>query len=63
MNDKEVYSYLCSYDKRSPDYLDLIDEDDPEPVPRVDCFCDNCFNGRDMLALEIIKLKKGRDNI
>ena len=53
---------LCSKDTRSPEYkelyFDYLQEDcpTPAPVPRSDCYCDNCFNGRDNLAVIIIDL-------
>ena len=47
---EEVYENLCSYDKRSPCYSDDLDR-----KPRLNCFCDNCFYGRDKLALELLK--------
>jgi hypothetical protein len=55
-----IYSKLCWYDKRHPDY----DEQENEGTkPRVNCFCDNCFYGRDELALEILKTRpKGAIN-
>jgi hypothetical protein len=53
MNITEVYFNLCWYDPRNPLYVE--DSEDPIP-PRVNCFCDNCFYGRDALALEIIRL-------
>ena len=53
MEIEEIYSNLCSYDKRNPYYEDdFCDEE-----PRKNCHCDNCFYGRDKLALEIIVLK------
>jgi hypothetical protein len=56
---QEIYSNLCSKDKRSPSFEDLFyEEGDELPIPRVGCFCDNCFYGRDKLALEILKLKE-----
>ena len=64
MDREEVYQYLCVYDKRYPQYRDIVsihyDQGD-EPTPRVDCFCDNCFYGRDKLALEILRLMGNRD--
>ena len=53
-------SNLCSYDTRNPGYTGLkmgmeaclLDV----PSARQDCGCDNCFYGRDRLALEILKL-------
>lgn len=54
MEKQDIYNNLCSYDKRSPDY----DEEDGEfRKPRDKCFCDNCFYGRDELALEILNIK------
>ena len=58
---ESVFSYLCSYDPRSPSYADLTcsyDEEDPMPPPaRSDCYCDDCFYGRDPLAREILRLR------
>lgn len=55
---EEVYKNLCFKDKRNPTWQDLYgqDEECEIPEPRNDCYCDNCFYGRDKLALEIIKL-------
>ena len=58
----EVYSNLCSYDESNPLYADIYDEVDERPVPRVNCYCDNCFYGRDKLALEIILLRTAITN-
>jgi hypothetical protein len=55
MDQQEILSRLCAYDPRNPDRLDLDDEDQPQP--RTNCFCDNCFYGRDALALEILRLQ------
>ena len=52
MTNLEVYRNLCVYDKRNPDYITVDDDDYTEP--RKDCFCDNCFYNRDVLALEIL---------
>ncbi len=52
----EIYHSLCSYDRRNPLFNDIMDEDFPTE-PRNDCYCDNCFYGRDALALEIIRLR------
>ena len=52
-----VNGKLCTKDPRNPMYHDLYEYDDEKPEPRKDCACDNCFYGRDELALEIIGLK------
>ncbi len=59
MNNEEVLSNLCYYDKRNPDMC--FTEEDDVIEPRNNCYCDNCFYGRDALALEILKLKKRKD--
>jgi hypothetical protein len=52
------YEYLCNRDKRNPIWESLYEFDENPPEPRKDCYCDNCFYGRDKLALEIIRLQK-----
>jgi hypothetical protein len=54
----EIYELLCTKDHRNPMYLDIYGEDDEAPVPRKGCACDNCFFGRDKLALEIISSRE-----
>jgi len=51
MNETEILSNLCYHDPRNPDYTD-DDDDKPE-----NCYCDNCFYGRDKLAKEILRLR------
>lgn len=52
MTTKEVYSNLCYYDTRHPDWWEALE-------PRIEsCSCDNCFHGRHNLALEIIKMRE-----
>jgi hypothetical protein len=49
----KLYRSLCSRDKRSPGYLDLFPPDEyeeSEVVPRKNCYCENCYYGRDRLA-------------
>lgn len=48
-----IYSRLCVYDKRNPDYLPY-DEDDLTKKP-TNCSCDNCFYGRTKMADFIIQ--------
>lgn len=55
MERKDIYENLCSYDKRSPYY-------DPENnKAKKCCWCDNCFYGRTVLALEILRLMNEPD--
>ena len=51
----KIYEDLCYKDKRNPMYSDLYDEDD-NPTPRKDCFCDNCFHDIDKRALQTLEL-------
>lgn len=59
MTKKEIEENLCVYDKRSPyDMLAVYEAiGDETPMPRKDCGCDNCFYGRDQLAVELLKTK------
>lgn len=50
MTKQEVYENLCSYDNRNPYY-----DEEYARTPRQDCYCDNCFYGRDKLAIEILR--------
>jgi hypothetical protein len=43
---------LCSYDTLNPSNFE---EDGDRTQPRNDCYCDNCFYGRDKLALLCIE--------
>lgn len=47
---KKIYQNLCYYDKRNPNN-DLENGNEKE-----NCYCDNCFYGRNILALEILRL-------
>ena len=48
-----VYEHLCWYDKRNP-----LKVADSEWEPREKgCPCDNCKDGNDSLAMEIIRLR------
>lgn len=58
MNKQEIFENLCTKDPRYPMYQDIYGHDDEVPEPRKDCACDNCFYGRDRLAIEILKLTK-----
>lgn len=50
MNEISVYSRLCYYDKLNPDRDEDVEKGDGE------CFCDNCFYGRTVLAEKIIEM-------
>ena len=61
MTDNEIKSNLCHYDGNNPySILDLF-EDDDRPEPRNGCACDNCFYGRDKLAVQILEKRRERD--
>lgn len=51
MTETEIFENLCYYDPRRPDF-------DPEVAlgrkPSMDCACDNCFYGRDKLAIALL---------
>ena len=57
----EIYENLCIRDKRNPHHRETFIEFTEEeiPPPRENCYCDNCFKGRDKLALEILRLREG----
>ena len=62
LTETEVLENLCMRDSRNPDHTDVYacyESDWGEiPAPRENCACDNCFYGRDRLALEILRLKE-----
>lgn len=56
MTEQEILSNLCLFDPRNPH--NIIDELDESRTDRKEkCYCDNCFYGRNLLALEILRLK------
>jgi hypothetical protein len=58
--EKEALINLCFFDPRNPN--NIIDEfDKPRTDRKEKCYCDNCFYGRDKLALEILRLQKYLD--
>jgi len=59
MDIKKVYDNLCVYDKRNEFYQDTASYTSKEDIPKArdNCHCDNCFYGRDELALEILRLR------
>jgi hypothetical protein len=60
MNTEEILSRLCTYDPRNPDHIELGDD---SPPPREACYCDNCFYGRDRMALHILDLQEQIDKL
>jgi len=55
---KEIYSNLCSMDKRNPLFNDIYEDYTAEELRGLknkNCDCHNCFYGRDKLANELIK--------
>ena len=55
MSKEEIKSNLCYYDPENPNNnLDAYDEED-RPQSRNGCRCDNCFYGRDKLAMQILE--------
>lgn len=57
-DDEDVLGNLCCNDRRNPAFDSFWFDDDDPPAPRDNCSCDNCFYGRDRLALEIIRLRE-----
>jgi len=58
MTREEIHEYLCDKDIRNPNnVLSCFKYMGDEPPPRGDdCCCDNCYYGRDILALELLRL-------
>lgn len=55
MTKEEIYEGLCCHNPLNPLYTELDAEGD-KYIPREKCYCDNCFYGRNKLALEILHL-------
>jgi len=51
-------SRLCWYDPRNPNYIpETLEADElPAPFGHKSCYCDNCFQGRNQLAVVILSL-------
>jgi hypothetical protein len=61
MSEQEIKSNLCYYDPKNPNNnLDAY-EDEDRPQPRKKCYCDNCFYGRDKLAMQLLEVIRKRD--
>jgi hypothetical protein len=57
MNTQEVLENLCVYDARHPSWVNFREEY-ADQEPRKNCYCDNCFYGRDKMAVFILSLLK-----
>jgi len=59
MTEQDIFENLCTYDPRNPLYDPYWTEDihtGKPREPRIGCYCDNCFYGRDKLALELLNV-------
>lgn len=52
MTTEQIKEQLCIYDKRNPNY-----EEYNKPIKPNECYCDNCFTGRNDLADELLRVK------
>lgn len=52
MNQKEILLSLCYHDERNP-----LNTGDAKPPRQETCLCDNCYYGKDKLAMEILRLQ------
>lgn len=57
MKKSDILYKLCSYDVRNPMYNEMFGlyDDDDKPKRSKDCSCDNCFYGRDEMAVYMLK--------
>ena len=53
MTTQEITEQLCIYDKRNPNYK----KDNERINKHKECYCDNCFTGRNDLADELLRVK------
>lgn len=57
MDYDEICKNLCHYDERSPSSTNVKKKD----LKKYNCYCDNCYNGRAALAIEILRLNEIND--
>ena len=57
--DADIRRFLCVFDPRHPDYADEVAKAEgcQLRLPRQSCWCNNCENGADQLAVEILRLR------
>ena len=64
LTEEQVFENLCWHDPRNPNYTEMGLDDDEKIEPRFeDCCCDNCFYGKDKLAMEILRLREKHECI
>jgi len=67
MSEQEIKSNLCYYDPKNPNKNLNTYEDEDRPQPREKCYCDNCFYGRDKLAMQLLEviheLREAREDV
>jgi len=54
MKREEILIRLCWYDQRNPNFYEYYVGYDPAEPRESGCACDNCFYGRDQLAMALI---------
>ena len=54
MTPLSILQNLCWRDPRNPSYIETAADGYP---PRINCACDNCFYGRDTLAVALLSMK------
>lgn len=58
MSEQEIKTNLCYYDPENPsNNLDAYNDEDCQ-APRNKCACDNCFYGRDNLAVQLLEARE-----
>ena len=59
MSKEDILENLCGYDKRNPNFNKHYEweQGERERIMK-DCSCDNCFYGRNKLALELLNQNK-----
>lgn len=57
MKEPEILSNLCHYDPRNPNGTKDEEEIEDHKNRAEECYCDNCFYGRTILAQEILNLQ------
>lgn len=54
MTTTEIIQQLCIYDNRNPNF----EEYNERINKHKECYCDNCFRGKDKLANELLRVKE-----